>query len=77
MAEKPTKAYRVEERWSATSVTIVWAHNADEAKEKHRRGVVNDPDVLVLDNMVGAAPGAIRARRHPSEDRATKGGSKP
>lgn len=70
MAE-PTKAYRVEERWVATSVCIVWAKNAEEAKAKAREGIPKSSDVEAIDNITAPAPTSIRARREPREDRST------
>lgn len=67
---KPKKAYRVEENWSSTSVSLVWAKSAEEAerKVKHpREGESEDREVL--DAMAFPQPKGITIRREPAEDR--------
>lgn len=64
------KAYRVEENWSVTNVSIVWANSAEEAKRKVRQPRIGEEgDRMVLDSAAFSVPKGITIRRAPSEDR--------
>jgi hypothetical protein len=64
---KPTKAYRVLERFEGYKIVIAWADNAEEAKDLVRKG---DPSVLPIEDDGPHPAGIGECRREPSEDRA-------
>jgi len=64
------KAYRAEENWSTTNVSIVWANTAEEAKRKVKQPwTAEEGDRMVLEQSAYPQPKGITIRRAPSEDR--------
>lgn len=63
-AKDPTRAYRFAERWTFERIGIVYARNAEEARDRVRRGEGES-----IDQGPGGPTGGVRVRRSPEDDR--------